>query len=515
MRRAGLVAGACVLVLAGCGTTVPLASQGQSQGLGAGANGLAQPTVGPGGVVATGGAAPGSLPIGASAGPGVLATEAADGGGTGALGSDGSAGHATSTSGFGWDAKNVYVGVPTADDFAALTKQAGANFDNGDVHGDFNAIAADINARGGILGRKLVIVYHDAPTAQYSSNGSVVAQSMCTYFTQDRPVVAVVNGAPQLDAQPNFHTCLEKKKVTLLTLTDTDYNDKDYARLGPHLLSAASMSTDILVPTFIAALKRMGYFSGWDTTLGGPASTPAAVGLLLPDDAAGHSVGALFKAQLKRAGEHFAAEYYYPPSGSGSESQSEVLAFTSAKVTHVLNLPPVELEIALFQRQAENQHYRPRYGYTPFDLPLTVEENPAVAPPAQQAGSMGIGWQPLNDVNATKDVGDMPGGKRCFSALRAGGQTFDTSHRRAKFAGSLVCDAMYLLRDAFVAAGGLSGDALLRALPQVGPRFTPASTFRSILSGTDHGIPGYYRDSAYDSGCSCFAYRGANRPFGR
>jgi len=61
-----------------------------------------------------------------------------------------------------------------------------------------------------------------------------------------------------------------------------------------------------------------------------------------------------------------------------------------------------------------------------------------VAPSVQQIGSICIGWQPLNDTSTPKDLGDMPGGKRCFDALKAGGQTFNGSTRRAAFAGALV-----------------------------------------------------------------------------
>jgi hypothetical protein len=343
----------------------------------------------------------------------------------------------------------------------------------------------------------------------------VVAQAMCTYFTQDRPVVAVINGSPQLDAQPNFHTCLEKKQLTLLSLTNTVYSDKDYLRLGPHLFSGASLSTDTLIPAMVSALKRQNFFSGWDTTIGAPSKTaPTLVGLLLPDDTAGHYVAGLFKEQLKRVGIKWGSEYYYDPMGSGKQNQSEVLQFAQDKVTHVLDLPPVELEIGLFQRQAENQHYRPRYGISSFDLPLTVQENSAIVPPAQQVGSMGIGWQPLNDTDAARDAGYMPGGKRCFSVLKAAGQEFDSSSRRGAFAGALICDAWYLLRDAMLKGNGFTGADLLRAMPIAGPQFTPAATFRSVLSGQNHGVPGYYRDLQYDAGCSCFKYVGTNHPFG-
>jgi hypothetical protein len=505
-------------LLAGCGTTVPLSSQAPTSVDGLAAPGQVLSSVTPSGGavgetgVPLGGSQPG--PVGSTGGTGVSAQPGSSGSAPGGV-PPSAATTAIPTSGFGWDAGRVYIGVPTADDFNAAAKAAGANFDNGDIHAVMDAVAVDINRRGGIHGRKLTIAYHDAATTDYSGNPSVVAQSMCAYFTQDRPVVAVINGTPQLDAQPNFHSCLQQKKVTLLSLTNTVYSDRDYARLGPNLFSGASTSTDILVPTLIGSLKRQSFFSGWDTTRGAPAATRAKVGLLLPDDGPGRYVGSLMKAQLKRIGELVAAEYYYPPAGGGTQSQAEVLAFTSANVTHVLNLPPVELEIALFQRQAENQRYRPRYGLTSFDLPLTVEENPAVAPPAQQVGSMGIGWQPLNDTSARKDVGSMPGSKRCFGALKASGQSFSSSSRRAALVASLSCDALYLLRDVMVQATGLTGPDLLRAFPVVGPRFTPAGTFRSVLSDRDHGVPGFYRDLRYESACSCFGYAGGNRAFHR
>ncbi len=516
--------GAAVLVallLAGCGTTVPTAQRGTG---GAGDGLSAQTSTGGGAGTSTGAGVTGTSGTGGLGGTtsgGSTSggtTGSADptagtmGSGTDGIGtSGGTTGVPTGpgTKGFGFDAKNVYIGVPTADDFNTLVKNAGANFDNGDVHADFDSIAADVNRHGGILGRKLVIAYHDDSATRYQSNPAQVAQETCAYFTTDRPVVAVINGFPQLDTQTNLHTCLEQKKVTLLSQTNTVYSDSDYRRLGPHLISGASVSTDVLVPTFVAALKRQGFFTGWNTTLGAPGNAPVKVGLLLPDDSSGRYVGTLFKAQLRAAGQQPPAEFYYPPEGSGAQSSSEVLSFKSAGVTHVLDLPPVELEIGLFQKQAETQHYRPRYGYTGFDLPLTVEENPAVAPVAQQVGSLGIGWQPLNDVNASKDIGEMPGGKRCFAALQAGGQKFSTSQRRAKFIAAIACDSIYLLQEAMVRAKGFTGDQILSALPVVGPRFWSASTFASVLTARDHGLPGFYRDSHYDTACSCFTYSNA------
>jgi hypothetical protein len=516
MRRR--LAGAVLLALAAtsCGSTVQVRGTATQVG-----DGLASG----GGLATQGPSAPGSGlgttgPVGGTTGGGTT------GGSTGSAvaptsGSGPTAGVASArpsavpAKGFGWNAQNVYIGIPTADDFNTVLKGAGANFSNGDVHGDVDAVVADINRTGGILGRKLVAVYHDAATTDYSSNPSVTAQSMCTYFTQDRPVVAVISGVPQLDGQESFHRCLEGKQVTLISGSNTDFSDADYRKLGPHLWTSGSLSADILVPSMVSGLKRAGFFSGWNVLNGGSSSDPVRVGLLLPDTPQGHHVAVVFAAQLKKAGITLASTFFYAAAGLGNKSQSEVLQFETAKVTHVLDLPPVAAEMYFFETAAEQQQYRPRYGFTSFNLPLGTEENPTLAPKRQQVGSMGIGWQPYNDVNVSHDPGAVPGQKRCLSAMSKGDQSFASSARRAAFIAVQLCDAFYVLRDAMVASHGFTGADLLRGMPLLGTKFLTAGTFSSALSTTNQAIPGYYRDMAYRTDCSCFAYAGGNHPFSR
>ena len=519
MARARLAAAVLCLGLTACGSTVPnlgTALQTSPDGLGAPVPSAGGPQGGAGLGATVGTAGPSGAGTGAIGGGSTTGSSTAQSGGTTSAAGPAVANAAgIPRSGPGWDAKSIFVGVPTANDFNAAVKNLGANFSNGDVRGDVDAIVADINRSGGLFGRKVVVAYHDTSTAALVSNPAGVSQSMCTYFTQDRPVVAVINGAPQLDAQQGFHTCLEHKQTTLLSLSNTDYSDKDYATLGPHLFTVASLSTDILVPTFVAALNREKYFTGWDTTLGAPGNAPVKVGLLLEDSPAGRHVGALFHASLQKIGVPVATDFYYDPSGTGQKSQSEVLAFAAAKVTHVLDLPPVAAELYLFQNAAEQQHYRPRYGFTSFNLPLGTEENPAEAPPAQQVGSVGIGWQPFNDANAAHDPGALPGTKRCFSALAKGGQTFSSTSRRAALIAAQFCDSLYLLRDAMAAGRGLRAADLLRAMPVAGASFAPAGTFKSVLASDNHGVPGFYVGQMYNKDCSCFVYVGSKYRFTR
>ena len=517
-RRAKLVALlAGLAVLTACGTTVPLAQQQASSGT----QGLSAPTdAGTAGAGPDAGSAPGaSGPLSSSPGGSSGGSGAGSGTGPGQQPSTASAAAAAAAgipgSGPGWDVGHVYIGIPTADDFDTTVRAAGASSSNGDVHGDINAIVASINQAGGVLGRKVVAIYHDAKTTDYAYNAAGTAQAMCTYFTQDRPVAAVVNGSPQLDGAPNFHSCLESKKVSLLSLANTDYTDADYQRLGPHLWTTGSLSTDVLVPSFVSALGRQHFFTPWDVRAGAAGVTPAKVGALLPDTPQGRHVGVLMDASLKKLGLKLDSSFYYDPVGLGSKSQAEVLQFSSAGITHLLDLPPIAAEIWLFQAAAEQQQYRPRYGFTSFNLPLSVEENSSVVPPRQQIGSMGIGWQPYNDTNATHDQGPTPGSPRCLSALARGGQKFSSTQRRGELIAVQLCDSIFLLRDAFLEGRGFTGSHLLAGMPLAGPRLPTAGTFSGGLSSTDHGMPGSYRAELYQSACSCFTYIGATQRFAR
>jgi hypothetical protein len=517
--RGGLIA-VSIAALAGCGSTVQLGAGQTTSGLSSGLSGDGTSLTNPSGVTATS-IAGGDTSVGASTSGSTTGTTTSGGTDTSASGDSSGSSDITGSpidgiprSGYGWDAKYIYIGVPTANDSAAAFKAAGANFDNGDINADYKAVAADINAHGGLFGRQVMPSFYDVHTADALANPAAVAQAICTHFTEDRPVIAVVNGAPQFDAVPNFHTCLEKKHVTLLSQTNTLFSDSDYKTLGPNMYTLLSMSTNILIPTFIDALKREGYFSGWNTGSGKPSTLPAKIGIVMQDDPQGHYVYNLMVTALKANGLSVAAKYFYS-SNSHTDGSSEVLQFKAAGVTHVLNLPPVEADMGLFEENAQQQGYHPRYALSSFNLPASLETNASLAPPKQQVGSIGIGWQSLDDTDAAHDPGPNPGDKRCMSALGKGGITFDSSHRRAKFVAQAICDALYLLHDASIAGKGLTASALFTGMPIAGNGFASAVTFGGALSKTNQGLPGFYRDEAYDESCSCFKYSGPNRLFTR
>lgn len=193
MTRLRLVILAGIVLLAtACGTTVPQGLAGDtgqltgaaalggaaggdpaadSLGVDAGADGGS--ALGAAGATATGGGLPANGTL-TGAGPAGGAAGAA--GAPGAAGGTSSTGAVPGTRGPGFDAKNVYVGVTQQKDVSQAATSLGLSLDPGDQEGDVEAVIADINARGGLLGRKIVPVYRDHQTAAMQADRTASAR---------------------------------------------------------------------------------------------------------------------------------------------------------------------------------------------------------------------------------------------------------------------------------------------------------------------------------------------------
>ncbi len=226
-RVRSLVALTAITLATACGTTVPLSQQAtaggdSTTGLG-GTTGSAYSTSTSGlGATGTSGLA-GSSTDGGTTGSG--STSSTSGSGTtGAGSSSGSSAsgsgslppaptRAVASTGRGWDAKHVYIGVVTQKDFQQTFAAAGySGIDPGDTERQSRAVVDDINAHGGILGRQVVIRYDDVPTLSSAQNPDSAANTVCSYYAQDHPVVALFSIVHTIDTG-NFRACLAKAKI--------------------------------------------------------------------------------------------------------------------------------------------------------------------------------------------------------------------------------------------------------------------------------------------------------------
>jgi hypothetical protein len=460
-RRLPAVAALCVVVVAGCGSTVDIHNK--------------KPAAVSPAPVATSPTAAGPAPT--------------------------SNGQIPST-GVGWDSQNVYVGVMTENDAANVTKGLGmSNLNPGDQEADATAMADAINSAGGLFGRKIVIAFYDESTFSMLADPDSQAAGACSHFTEDRPVVAVINALTIIDT-PTFKSCFASHHVPLFDGSEQPTDTTALDQLGGDVISVLSPSFTDVAPTLVARLKAEGYFTGWDARNGTSGTAPVKVGILTPNDPTGVAAAKLLSTALASAGYPPSDVFNFSASGTGSGTEaSATLQFRARGITHVIG---TGLNSYLFMQEAQSQGYHPRYGVTTFNAPGILLQGDVNR--AQLVGSLGIGTNPMVDVDAAHDPGIISSGERaCLTSLGSAGQKFG-SLRFAEAVGLFYCDVFGLLRDSALAGHGLNSAAIIRGVTLAGPRFVPAETFSSGLAPGRFALDGSARDLGWSTGCDCYRY---------
>jgi hypothetical protein len=522
-----LPAGAALaaVLVAGCGTTVPLQSRqfvgGSTSAQGTTNDGLGDTSNGGGSQLAT------TPPD--DGGVGTLPTDIPTTGGSGGGGNNGATsptdvpttnntptggGKGGSTpgkvdtsygaipkTGKGWDAKNVYIGVTTVNDIATVATALGLKSANpGNQVKDGEAMIAELNREGGLFGRKVVLAADNVSTASLLVNPDQDASQACTHFTQDRPVIAVWNTLTPLDI-PTFRSCFAQAHIPLLSGSISPTDTAALNELHGYAISVISPSFTDLAPTLVARLKVHHFFTGWNTVTGAPGKSPVKIGIIAKNDPTGARAASLLSGALARAGYAPTAQFNYSVGASGTTSNlsSAVLQFRSRGITHVFS---TDNGYASFLEQASSQHYYPRSAISSFDTPALLSSN---APKKELVGALGIGSDPSLDVNAAQDPGYItPAEKTCLVEQQKL-QSF-SGLRFAEAIGLEYCDAFRLIRASALTSGGLTGPDLVRGIQGAGPSFVPAISFESGLHTNDFALPGAGRDLAFEGKCQCFAY---------
>lgn len=508
VRRGALLlaATACVGVAA-CGSTVQL---GPPTAAGQPSSEFAVPSVAPP-TSSAGSSTPSDLPTiaaSSSAGTDVVATSGR--GGAPGRSSSPTAVRSAATripsTGPGWTEKAVYVGVPTENDASSAVASIGVAFNPGNEPNDVNAIVKALNKAGGVLGRKIVPVYHDNSTPAIEANPDAVAGRNCAFFSQDRRVVEVVNGLSAISLPP----CLAPLHIPDIEVGSVIVNSNDFRRYGPYLWTTEFPNVDLLAEGMVDELFDLGYFGKWNTrTSSALAAGPVKVGILEPDSPTGSELAARLAKLVRAKGIQVAKTFLYTDTlGSyGGEMAASELQFAAAGVTHVLNIPPVAAAMLFFMTTAQTQGYHPRYGITSYTLP---NQDPSDLPHGQLVGAMGVGFNPGDDAVPAELPKPNGPARTCDRWERSAGvrNTTPISIGVAR----QLCDAFNLFVQAATAGGGFTPDAISAGMAAVGPRFVPAATFGSALSATNHSMPAYLRDLVWQPSCPCFKYTGGLHP---
>lgn len=505
-----ILVGTALLVLAGCGTTVPLRSaQQEAPGGGLTQSQAGSPAAGSTGVLDGAAGSPGPAVVGGTSGgpttsagtarrpssPGAIGSAALPAGGSPDPGTTGG----IAPTGRGWDRTHVYIGVTTQKDAQAAFANAGAaGIDPGDQEGQAKAVVAELNRRGGLFGRQIQIVFKDESTVSTAQDPNTTGAATCTYFTQDHPVVALLNPVTLMDV-PSFRSCMAKAHVPLFSASVAAVDDEVGRALAPYFYQSTAPSWNALAPTLMTQLKAAGYFSGWNARTSTVTSAKPKVGVLVASDDVGIRIGKLLTKSLADAGYPGAVVYQYAQ--GNTDLSAAVLQFSGNGVTHVI---AADSTLVAFQLSASSQGYRPRYAVTTYNAPQGFLQN--VAPKDQQVGDVGVGWAPAFDVDDQHDPGSTgPGDVDCRAMLKKGGQTF-TGKRLALSLAFAFCDGFRLIDQGAVAGGGLSGEQVFQGIQRIGPSFSTAFSFASGLGPDRLFVPGAVRPLAWSTSCSCFSY---------
>jgi hypothetical protein len=165
---------------------------------------------------------------------------------------------ASATSAPGVTKTTIKVGIPYVD-LAAVDKQFGLHIDQGSYPDAYNALFADINAHGGINGRKVVPVL-----VAVNPTGTAAAASACTSLTEDTPVFVALG--------PLSPECYLEHGISTMNATVTSTVAPGSAQ--NFSLTPPSTAYD---PIQLAVLDKQGVFKGKKVAVFGETADAAEV----------------------------------------------------------------------------------------------------------------------------------------------------------------------------------------------------------------------------------------------
>jgi hypothetical protein len=521
-RHLGITVGlALALLTAGaCGSTVSRQAQrqalNQQQGvnggtsLSAGSSDASGATGTNGGVTASGSSATGGS-------SGIASASGSSGGGsTGAkvssVGGGGTSGSGSNPPGV--TDTTITIGVPYAVNGAAANAALGApGITQGDEKADAQILIDDVNAHGGVAGRKLVPVFH-AVDATSTDTADAIAQSICSDFTQDHHVFVAFVGN-----QATLLKCLMDAGVVVLN-DDVSAADSQTFKDNPYFVMISAFNLDRIAKAEIPALVAQDYFSGWDPSLGAARPAPKAkTGVITWDDP--NFVRAnkgSFLTGLASAGyspDQNDIVYITPPQRTSDDGAAEaqvanaVLKFRSDGVDHVLIFDSSAGLSLFFLESAQSQHYFPRYSVNSQNGPQALMDTGAIQK-QQLVGSVGIGWFPILDISTAEDPDNgpysNPSRQKCIKLMTDHGQSF--SDANAEGVALLYCNSYWFLQRIFSNTGGqVNRPAFLAGIKATGSSFQSTITFGTRFSDTAHDGAAFVRYYAYDDACGCMHYK--------
>ena len=504
-------------LLTACGSTVQVhgsAVVGGGNGLGSatGGNGLGGTSAGTTTAGSTGGSTGG---VGGPQTTGGLGTTGSTTGGVGGTGDGGGFSVPTTGAGLppGVTATSVKVGFVYDKNAGAVNAAVGiGSITSGDSRANTNAVIKDINAHGGLGGRKVVPVWanFDSTSAQTLDQQD---SAVCQAFTQDDHVYAVVEALREA-----YRQCLSKAGVVMLDDGLPGSGEAELRR-NPTFIEQGYPNVDRLARFYLTPLVGQKYFTPWDTVNARPAPTGVVkVGILTLDDTVfAKAVDTYLVPALKRMGYTPVVEKISPlqrasdASSQAAAVQAAQLTFAANGVTHVIPFESNGNLSTFFLPTARSQGYYPRYGvYTGSGYEALLESG--IVDAKQMNGAVGFGWVPAIDLNAADNPPTGPysnaNRRHCLAVMKASGITFDSGNAEAIALNT--CSSLYLLKATFDRRpAAVAPSDFIATLQSLGTTYQKAGGVGEDFRPGRQDPPNKAYDWRFTPACSCFRYSGA------
>lgn len=516
MRRVPVALLALAVFLPACGSTVQttgasgvggsdVLAEAGVDGLGeagAAGDGLGDDGLGGGELGETGGATGGSTPgtggssSGQNSGAGV-----AGGRGTGQAPSTGSGPALTGSdssvaaaSGPGMTATEVRIGVPYCNDCAGANAALGAGQQNpGDTRRYYQTAIDDVNARGGVLGRKLVPVFHEVSAAD---NIDASAQAACSRWTEDTQVAAMFFRGEVT------YQCAKKAGVLVW---GTGGTQPVYDRY-PNLFAPSSIRLESLFEKTVHAMVKQGWHKPepkWPT---------GKIGLITwqaPEYEYAMKNG-YHKGLAANGLKDEDTRYIAVPQNAGSIADasaaisSAVLAFRQKGIDHVfIGDGPAGIFAGagltlLFLQNADSQGYYPRYGFNTYNSPDFDSH-----PQRQLVGMLaidGADTEPANDEGIELN----PVREHCVKLMQKKG--LPVGDELTRLLAANACEIAFFTEAILDKAGGTTLDRVIPAGLSLGTSYRSPLTYGTRLTGDRRDGLYLFRNLKFDQGCACITY---------
>jgi hypothetical protein len=503
--RAALLA--CVLVLPACGlqqagldgAVVAQADGTTGGGLVPGSSGTGglPGTTGTGGADGTGGTT-GGLAGGTTGG-----TTGADGGTTGVVGgTGGSTGGTTGGPGGGTTGAQAETPGLKGSVVAAYVNVTGFNQLNailpvntastGDARAQANAVAAWVNAHGGIGGKRLVPKVHDYNAQQASE---VNDNNLCQRIADtDKATLAVLHGQIHASAR----TCYAAKKVIAFEGSAYGFGREFYSKHSPSLWSPSYADYDQTSRALVESIKARKWLAG-----------ETKVGIVLWDDEPYHQVAdRTLKPLLEKLGVEVVKASVSNADIGAIENGIQAAAQTMVvnQVDHLTFLGSAPLQPFFVQQNQQYEQFV--YALTSFDVPRYMSSDF----PRNMEGMIGVGFSPVDDVLDPQHPFPQPGTEKlCFDIYKAAGITLQARYQNRVFNSKQAmsyCESTLLLKKVADGLGSapLTPASFTAAAERLGSSFQAAQTFRTSYGPGKHTGAVSYREITFTPSCSCMTY---------